>query len=130
MKNETLPTVERIDWRKLDSFTRAYLVCALWSSTDESTPAANYSLDDCAQDFLRQASEDCAAFQRDNEALLNQAGNSEQNGHDFWLTRNGHGAGFWDRGYPDEVSKPLTDAAHAYGSANLYITDAGEVDQM
>lgn len=39
-------------------------------------------------------------------------------GHDFWLTRNGHGAGFWDRGL-GELGDRLTDAAHAYGSVDV-----------
>ena len=43
-------------------------------------------------------------------------------GHDFWLTRNGHGAGFWDRGL-GEAGKKLTDAAHAFGECNLYLGD-------
>lgn len=34
---------------------------------------------------------------------------------DFYLTRNGHGAGFWDGDYPDEVGRKLTDIAHGFG---------------
>ena len=136
LKNELQLKADRIDWRELDRFTIAYLECALWSSNDESTPSGgnpiddNYSIDDCTQSFLRSAAEDCLAFQRDNEALLARAGDEGRNGHDFWLTRNGHGAGFWDRGYEDDVDKGLTDAAHVYGTVDLYITDAGEVDCM
>lgn len=37
-------------------------------------------------------------------------------GHDFALTRNGHGAGFWDRGLGD-LGDRLTRAARAYGSS-------------
>src|SRR5688572_7502029 len=45
---------------------------------------------------------------------------SEQIGHDFALTRNGHGTGFWDRGngargqWLSEKSKP-------YGETHLYV---------
>lgn len=46
-----------------------------------------------------------------------------QCGHDFALTRNGHGAGFWDRGYGD-VGDRLTDAARAYGEHSV-LTDDG-----
>lgn len=42
-------------------------------------------------------------------------------GHDFALTRNHHGAGFWDRGLGD-VGDKLTDLAHAYGERTLYLT--------
>jgi hypothetical protein len=38
-------------------------------------------------------------------------------GHDFWLTRNGHGCGFWDRGL-DALGDRLTEACKPYGSAD------------
>ena len=64
---------------------------------------------------------DALAFLEDNrEALasLVESGKAtwEQHGQDFALTRNGHGAGFWDRGY-GEVGQALTDAARVYGEA-------------
>lgn len=117
---------------KLDAFTEAYLICALWSSTDNADEQggepldANYDISDIDPGTIAQTIEDCATFQAANAADLSMAGNAEQNGHDFWLTRNGHGAGFWDRGY-GEVGRRLTDAAHAYGSVDLYISDDGKV---
>lgn len=36
-------------------------------------------------------------------------------GHDFWLTRCGHGAGFWDRGF-GALGERLSQAARDYGS--------------
>jgi hypothetical protein len=48
-------------------------------------------------------------------------------GHDFWLTRNGHGAGFWDRGL-GERGQWLTDMAKPFGSAYLYVNNSGEVE--
>lgn len=44
---------------------------------------------------------------------------ASQLGHDFNLTRNGHGAGFWDRGY-GELGDWLTRVAQAMGSQALY----------
>jgi hypothetical protein len=38
------------------------------------------------------------------------------------LTRNGHGAGFWDRGIGDRGDR-LTAAAHAWGEFELVIGD-------
>ncbi|GAA3632936.1 hypothetical protein [Microlunatus ginsengisoli] len=46
--------------------------------------------------------------------------------HDFWLTRNRHGAGFWDRGYGED-GDTLTEAAHAYGGVDLYIGEDGRI---
>lgn len=43
---------------------------------------------------------------------------AEQLGHDLWLTRNGHGAGFWSRPgvYGGEAAKWLDRIARAMGS--------------
>ena len=46
----------------------------------------------------------------------------EQFGHDFWLTRNGHGAGFWDRGL-GELGQVLTKWAKTFGDCDLYVGD-------
>lgn len=42
-----------------------------------------------------------------------------QAGHDFWLTRNRHGAGYWDRGLGN-LGKRLTESAHGYGEVCVY----------
>jgi hypothetical protein len=108
---------------KLDNFTLAYLECAIWSSTDDSGNPLDddYGIEDIDPNCLSQMVEDCRAFQSDNSALLSDLDDS-QCGHDFWLTRNRHGAGFWDRGLGD-VGQKLTEASHAYGSCDLIVGD-------
>ena len=111
---------------KLDDFTRQFLVTALWAETDNKTPQGgeplenNHSLTDFSLDTLKSLIADCEAFQEQNAADM--AGvPAGQAGHDFWLTRNHHGAGFWDGDYPKEIGKRLTDAAHAFGEVHLYV---------
>lgn len=113
---------------KLDKFTTAYLECALWSSTDDDGEPLDdqFEIDDISPECLAQAIEDCKAFQEEHVDLLASL-DDEQCGHDFWLTRNRHGAGFWDRGYDFAVSKPLTESSHVYGSVDLYIGDDGMI---
>lgn len=114
---------------KLDSFERAFFGCALWSSTDESNEQGgepldkNYSISDIAEETILKLKADCDSFREMNAELLEQAGDSEQNGHDFWLTRNRHGAGFWDRGYSKAVGNGLTESAHVFGEVNLLVHD-------
>lgn len=43
-------------------------------------------------------------------------------GHDFALTRNGHGAGYFDRGLGD-YGQALSEAANAEGSMYIYVGD-------
>lgn len=110
---------------EFDKFTEAYIVCALWSSTgDDEEPLDNdYGMEDIAPDSLASMVEDCRDFQESNAADL-EGLDTEQCGHDFWLTRNGHGAGFWDRGL-GELGDKLSEAAKAYGSCDLIVGDDG-----
>lgn len=111
------------------AFVVAYLEAALWSSTDdEGEPLdSGRDFDDIAPTAKRAAMRDCLNFIDANDVLLAGAGDAGQNGHDYWLTRNQHGAGFWDRGYAPRVAKALTDAAHADGSLDLYVGDDDKV---
>lgn len=110
-------------------FLNGYLEAALWSSTDESNESGgepldrNYDLDSFTREALRKAKKDCDDFVDANREDLNATiANDAQNGHDFWLTREGHGAGFWDRGYEKNVGKRLTDAARVYGEGNIHVS--------
>lgn len=90
------------------------------------------AFDSTDQDSIR---EDCASFVRDNwadlAALPRSYGHADDGrpdpdavassaGHDFALTRNHHGAGFWDRGLGD-LGDRLTKAAHAYGESSAWV---------
>lgn len=97
------------DTDERDEFIKAYITCMLWSTNDESTPSggepmdANYSEEDLHPDTLRGIISECCDFinhVRDELEIEELPGwTASQAGHDFWLTRNGHGTGFWDRYY-------------------------------
>lgn len=117
-----------------DPFLRGYLDAALFTTDDNPPSGADYV--ECGRSddmfpslpdyFLARAKEDCGKFEEENTALLEQAGDAWQNGSDFWYTRNHHSVGFWDRGYPDEVADPLTEAAHKFGEPDLYPDEIGQ----
>lgn len=122
----------------LDTFTRAYLVCALWATNDESTPQGgepldrNYGLGDFAPEAMAQAVADCARFQTENVETLSQSElDAAQAGHDFFLNRNGHGSGFWDEGTlgtPQRAAcDALSDACAAFGTCEPYAGDDGRL---
>ena len=134
------PGATEPDDSELDDFAAAYVEAALWSSTDaDEEPLDNkYGFDDIDPDTMRKMRADCAKFQRENAAdiaagAVEGAGDSDEYGpearagHDFWLTRNGHGAGFWDGDWPEPAATRLTDAAHAFGEVNLYVGDQGRI---
>lgn len=107
----------------IDDFTLAYIECALWSSLDDNGyPLDQHNdIDDIAESCIHRMCVDCAKFQADNRLMLAASGlDASQQGHDFWLTRNHHGAGFWDRGL-GRTGEILTDAAHSFRELGLYI---------
>lgn len=124
-----------------ERFLSGYVACALWSSPSNKDPNTgepmldrDYGRGDLAPEALKSMTDDCEAFQRDNAADLALAYvgaySPERAGHDFWLTRNRHGAGFWDRGL-GLLGDRLTEAAHAYGEVNLYLALAdGSLREM
>ena len=107
----------------MDEFTKAYVECALWSSTDDNGKPLDTLRDTLSPDALLSMIEDCRRFQKEHWADI--ASNPARAGHDYWLTRNGHGAGFWDGDWPKEIGKRLTVASEAAGECTLYIGDTG-----
>ena len=144
MTHNALPCNPRTDTDRQEYdriFLDGYIACALWSSNDESRPDGgdplddNYGPEDLAPECHAQMAQDCAAFVADNWADLTALGQraarldgerrgAAQNGHDFWLSRNGHGTGFWDRGHGARGDK-LHAATKPYGEVNLFVGDDG-----
>lgn len=122
---------------QLNLILRAYVVCALWSSTDEEGEplARGRDADDIAPETMASMREDVSDF----VGLLEREGvewsahwGADEFGHDLWLTRNGHGAGFWDRASVNDDDKyalgqTLTKWAETMGSVDLYVGDDGRV---
>jgi hypothetical protein len=70
---------------------------------------------------------DCLGFLAEASTLLARTAMTfESAGHNFLLTRNGHGAGFWDRGLGD-IGDKLTGMAHNYGTIGLELGNNGRV---
>lgn len=110
-------------------FIHGYLICALWSSSDdEDTPLDQlYGISDFTPDAEGKCKSSCNDFfdanRADIETACSRPGYTfEYAGHDFWLSRNGHGAGYFDRGLGKEGDQ-LQAAARAYGSVDLYVSD-------
>lgn len=101
---------------------------------DEGSFPGELSTDDFDGPALQRIDRDVAAFvEATREALeavladyggpIGEYSAEEQIGHDLWLTRQGHGAGFWDR--PKEYYGPhapaLTRAAEALGEVYTWM---------
>lgn len=119
-------------------FTEHYARTMLWANTysadeqdsevraeDWQTPSDNWGLSAFGSASQLSITADCEDFVLAQWPLLSDL-DPAQSGHDFALTRNGHGAGFWDRGI-GERGDILTAASHAYGTSSAWFGDAGIV---
>lgn len=128
LAGDRCPAVEFAS-REQESFIRTatehYLIAALWSECDEDGDPLDgtYGPDDLAPAARTESAADVADFVISNWTDLRTM-SPEQAGHDFLLTRNRHGAGFWDRGL-GEVGDRLTAACKPYGEASFYVGDDG-----
>ena len=114
------------------AFHHAFLTAMLWAGLDDNdTPLdQNRDISDIHPNTLAGLKDDCNDFIDRNQAdllALDQNGYGfQQAGHDYLLSRNGHGAGFFDRDL-GEVGDRLQEAAQASGQADAYVGDDGKV---
>jgi hypothetical protein len=101
----------------VEAIIKGYLDAILFTETgDGNQPDPDAQLTDATK---LQAFKDCRNFWRAADSIEGITHiDPEQIGHDIWLTRNGHGAGFWSRPgvYGIDASKTLTRMARAIGS--------------
>lgn len=108
-------------------FVNSYLTTAAWVTCDSDeckdfTKAAKDTAKEDLRLFMSNVIEEFGS-EKANE-LLSIAGNdlTYLAPHDFFLTRNHHCAGFWDKEdiYGKDEAKRLTDIAHQFNEATCY----------
>jgi hypothetical protein len=126
----------RSDAHNVDEFTRAYMEAAIWSSTDENDDPLdqNYDITDFSDNTFNRIIADCKQFQQyanidsiEGAPSTHDASPHVMAGHDFWLTRNGHGAGFWDGDWPEADGARLTELSEKFKELDLYVGDDGQL---
>lgn len=121
------------DIRELDEWTVQYIETALWSSTDECREDGgdpmddNYGIADLAPSTLRAMAADCDRFREAAGDMLDEHADPTMAAHDFWLTRNGHGAGFWDGDWPanGDALTAMVGWRTDFAEVSLYVGDDG-----
>lgn len=127
----------------IDEILNGYLQCALWSSLNEDGVPLDYlfEVDDIPKNEIEKCKDKCLEFYNKAKEYLVNISDFSQVGHDFWLTSNGHGSGFWDNvniydgnelslfsQQNDELpSKRLTIISHSLGGSTLYVGKDGNL---
>lgn len=101
-----------------DKMTAAYIEAIYFTETgDTDQPESDAPL---SVDTKREAYSACARLRMacaGHDGIDLEQFDPAQIGHDLWLTRNGHGVGFWDRPevYGADNARVLTFMARAMG---------------
>jgi hypothetical protein len=106
------------------AINEAYIQALIFTDVNDDSEWSESFTGDLSPEAMAKCNSDCCDF----VDLLVKEGlfektlevmTPEQIGHDFWLTRNGHGAGFWDRGN-GELGETLSSLAKIYGDVSVY----------
>lgn len=112
----------------IPEFIKHYTAALLFYGRDDDSEPNELDIADLSEDSQIQIERDCRLFMARNAALLEQAVDVygiEHAGHDFYLTRCGHGCGYWDGDLPKELGELLTDASKDFSSTSIYRGDDG-----
>lgn len=143
----------------LSDFVDGYIECAMWANLMMYRCECGENAYECAEcdpdtiepelasadsspgeyddsltaEAREQIERDCRDFVASNIFDLMACGlDSTQCGHDFALTRNRHGTGFWDRKSrgrtADAALDRLTEASHAHRAQDFVVTREGTVE--
>jgi len=139
------------DFRELPALLRGYIEAAFFtaprpgeygddSDADSSAIPEEYGFPDLAPEALEAMRKDCEAFERKHARALDALERAESDyrgdydreaaGRDLWFCRNGHGVGFWARGFKGragDIAERLSEAARVLGESDLYRGDDSRV---
>lgn len=129
--NET-GTTDMTNQAQMEKFIQAYQTALIWSqgeAFDENDELLGFYEDfEVSDELVADCEAQAASFFIKYKETIDKAVSSsfeytyEQAGHDFALTRNGHGVGYWDRDL-GTVGDELTEYAQKERSVYVYIGD-------
>ena len=142
MTSEKVETKYGVDF---DDFMSGYIDAMLFSTNDDNEVPldTNYDSGDFSPEMMERVRADCLEFLNDpmggrliavaerldaegkfghrpgsaDDTVANHAG------RDFWYTREGHGCGFWDGDWREELARPLEKLAKRFGEMWITVGD-------
>lgn len=118
----------------LEDIKQSYIDCMLWADSPRGDDGQELDNDGLSESLRASIDKDIQSFIDKADRLIVEAikvdnYDLDNIGHDLWLTRVGHGAGFWDGDLPEELGQRLTDISQSMGNVDLYVGDDGYLYQ-
>lgn len=109
--------------QELDTMVTSFIDTMVWADCNDGDDDVDVCIDDVSDTAVTSITADCQRFIDAVVGLLPQYTEGfVQLGHDFYLTRCGHGVGFWDRDLGD-LGEQLTTIAESFGVVDVYTVD-------
>ena len=105
----------------IDKVLNSYLETALWAEGGDDSKMDSKSILDIDNESKEESKKDIIDFIKKAEEIAPEelkTYNEESLGHNIWLSRNGHGAGFFD-----DNNDQLQDIAREMDSKYIYVGD-------
>lgn len=126
----------RDNQRYIDLFVDSYKACAIFADAPDDcertdilmlmSPEQLKEIVDWYKANVDDLFVEGVKLSADVSGMTYNEGVAAHAGHDLWLTRQGHGSGFWDGDYPEPHAARLSASASALGEVCLYVDeDAG-----
>ena len=100
---------------EIDDFTKEALEALFWTEEDQTEGLSEKTVFDIEENSLKMFFDRCTKFQEENAELLEIM--EVHNGHNYLLSCNGHGSGFFDeftlyKGLDIEIVSEIEDAGN------------------
>ena len=113
---------------QINPFISSYVDAILWAEQPDNANI-QWEVSMISIEAWEKIASDCTKFLTDQKFSNDQLSNAA---HDFWLTRNGYGVGFWDGDWDDVYGEEWGDKITEYIEENfaqldIYLGDDGKL---
>ena len=128
LREEVVERLPEISLRDRQTFLSGYWGAVDFTASDSrGEPIDADPREDLPAETVAEMEETATDFLQAQWVWLHSCDDLSDAGHDFHLTRNNHGAGFWDGDW-GELGDRLTEAAEAYGGCEVHQFEDGSLD--
>jgi hypothetical protein len=115
----------------IDTILKAYLECVIFTEEgyhdeDDNDSFEGKGIYDFSETARKTAKDQIEWFVSAAADALDDI-SDESIGHDIWYTRNGHGVGFWSRGYEKNIDETLCELCEILGNVDAYVSENDEI---
>jgi hypothetical protein len=122
--------MENLYGYNIEEVVKYFIIAGLWASTDDNDNSLDdeYTQENVSEDNKNDIKKGIIKFiEANKEILARQEIPTEVLGHNLFLNSQGHGVGFWDRGFGVDGETLSDSSEEHFPSDPPYVTDDGDI---